>query len=192
MLHKSNSDYRKGAALWARVSTHTYCALFLPNKRFTYFTTFHLYVEIHFHTADTRGPCCWILVPGGQVARIQRTHHCSLTSVSLAGNRNPASGCWRPPKITSNTCPCFASSIVHSVLFIWSETLVCSLRTNLCNFYLMYSEWNASGCGMGQHLQRNSVGGLGTDVPTKHLGDELGHITIHKIQKEKVWIFSCE
>lgn len=158
MLHKSNSDYRKGAALWARVSTHTYCALFLPNKRFTCFTTFHLYVEIHFHTADTRGPCRWILVPGARVARIQLTHHCSLISVSLSENRNPASGCCRPPEITSNTCPCVASSIVHSVLFIWSETLVCSLRTNLCNFYLMYSEWNASGCGMGRHLQRNSVG----------------------------------
>ena len=26
----------------------------------------------------------------------------------------------------------------------------------------------------------------------KDLGDELGQITIHKIQKEKVWLFSCE
>ena len=149
------------APLSARVSTHTYCTLFLPNKHFTCFTTFHLYVEIHFHTADTRGPCHWILVPGGQVARIQHPHYSRMISVSLAGNRNPASSCCRPPELTSNTCPCFASSIVHSVLFILSETLVCSLRTNLCNFYLMYSEWNASGCGMGQHLQRNSVGGLG-------------------------------
>ena len=32
---------------------------------------------------------------------------------------------------SSNICPCFASSIVHSVvLFILSETLVCSERTN--------------------------------------------------------------
>ena len=108
----------RGVTVSPPESIHTYCALFLPNKRFTCFTTFHLYVEIHFHTADTRGPCRWILVPGARVARIQLTHHCSLISVSLSGNRNPASGCCRPPEITSNTCPCVASSIVHSVLFI--------------------------------------------------------------------------
>ena len=26
---------------------------------------------------------------------------------------------------------------------------------------------------------------VGTDGPTKHLGDELGQVTIHKIQKER-------
>lgn len=38
---------------------------------------------------------------------------------------------------------------------------------------------------MGQHLQRNSVGGLGTDVPTKHLGDELGHIKFIKYKRRR-------
>ena len=57
-----------------RVSTHTYCTLFPPNKHFTGFTTFRLYVEIHFFTADGPGPCHWSLVPGGLVAGIQCSH----------------------------------------------------------------------------------------------------------------------
>ena len=56
--------------------------LFPPNKHFTRFTTFCLYVEIHFCTADGPGPCHRPLVPGGLVARIQCSRYPSLTSVS--------------------------------------------------------------------------------------------------------------
>lgn len=79
---------------------------------------------------------------------------------------------------SSNICPCFASSIVHSVvLFILSETLVCSERTNLCNFYLVYSVkclrlWD------GPALTEVQYWRVRTNVLTKHLGDELGQIEI--------------
>ena len=46
----------------------------------TYFSTFHLYVEIHFYTADGPGPSL-ATVPGGLVVRIHQ---------SLTRNRNPA------------------------------------------------------------------------------------------------------
>ena len=66
----------------AYVSIHTYCTLFPPNKHFTRFTTLHLYVGIHFYTADSPGPCHWPLVPGGLVARIQPPHCRCRASVS--------------------------------------------------------------------------------------------------------------
>ena len=66
----------------ARVSIHTYCTHFPPNKHFSCFTTFCLYVEIHFFIADRPGPCHWPLVPGGLVARIPRSHCRCLTSIS--------------------------------------------------------------------------------------------------------------
>ena len=51
-------------------------------KHFTSFTTFCLYVEIHFYIAAGPGPCHWALVPWGLVARIQRSHCRGLTSIS--------------------------------------------------------------------------------------------------------------
>ena len=71
------------------LSTRT---LFPPNKHFTHFTTFHLYVEIHFYTADGPGPCHWSLVPCGLVAKIQHSHCNGLTSVS---GQEPKS-CFKP------------------------------------------------------------------------------------------------
>ena len=58
------------------VSIHTYCTLFPPNKHFTCFTTFCLYVEIHFFIAEGPGPCHWpLVVPGGGlVVRIWCSH----------------------------------------------------------------------------------------------------------------------
>ena len=38
------------------------CTLFAPNKHFTCFTTFLLYMEIHFRTAEGPGPCHRLLV----------------------------------------------------------------------------------------------------------------------------------
>ena len=58
------------------------CTLFPPNKHLTCFTTFCLYVEIHFCTAEGPGPCHRPLVPSGLVARIQCSHCPGLTSVS--------------------------------------------------------------------------------------------------------------
>ena len=83
MPHKNDSNYHKGVTLSLSLpvclSTHT---LFPSNKHFMCFTTFHLYVEIHFYTADGPGPCHWPLVPGGLVAKIQCSQCCCLTSVS--------------------------------------------------------------------------------------------------------------
>ena len=74
------------------VSIHTYCTLFPPNGHFTCFTTFHLYVEIHFFIADGPGSCHWTLIPGGLVARIQRSHcHCP----TLISGWEPKS-CFKP------------------------------------------------------------------------------------------------
>ena len=53
--------------------------LFPANKHFSDFTTFCLYVEMHFYKADGPGPCHWPLAPGGQVVRIQPSHCHSLT-----------------------------------------------------------------------------------------------------------------
>ena len=68
MPHKSDSNYHGGATLSLSppvcLSTRT---LFPPNKHFTCFTTFHLYVEIHFYTADGPGACHWPLIPSGLV-----------------------------------------------------------------------------------------------------------------------------
>lgn len=60
---------------------HMYWTLF-PLINTNCFTTFHLYVEIHFYTADGPGPCHWLLVSGGLVARIWRSLPPDL---SLAG-----------------------------------------------------------------------------------------------------------
>ena len=72
------------------MSIHTYS--FSPNKHFICFTTFRLYVEVHFYTADGPGPCHRPLVPGGLVARIRHSHCCSLTSIS---GQEPKS-CFKP------------------------------------------------------------------------------------------------
>ena len=62
-------------------STHT--VLFFPsNKHVTCFTTFRLYVEIHFYTADGPGPFHWPLVPRSLVAGIQGSHCHGPTSIS--------------------------------------------------------------------------------------------------------------
>ena len=57
MPHISDSNYQEGTTLSepAHVSIHTYS--FSPSKHFTCFTTFQLYVEIYFYTADGLGPC---------------------------------------------------------------------------------------------------------------------------------------
>ena len=41
------------------MSIHVY--FFPPNEYFTYFTTIHLFVEIHFYKADESGLCHWPL-----------------------------------------------------------------------------------------------------------------------------------
>ena len=60
------------------------------NKHFTCFTTFHLYVEIHFYTTDWLEPYHWPLVPGGLMVGFS-----DLTDIawlqSLARNGSPAS-----------------------------------------------------------------------------------------------------
>ena len=69
----------------AHASIHMYCTLFPSGRHFTYFTIYHLYVEIHFYTADGLGPYHWPLVPGrgrNLVVRIQHSHRLCLTSVS--------------------------------------------------------------------------------------------------------------
>lgn len=75
------------------------CVLFPPNEYFTYFTTIHLFVEIHFYKADESGLCHWPFGPHGPVLRIWCSHSNVLTSVS--GNWDPASSSCRlrPPKI---------------------------------------------------------------------------------------------
>ena len=58
MSHISDSNYHEDTAvsLSPTVCLSIYI-LFLPNKHFTCFTTFHLYTEIHFYTVDGPGPC---------------------------------------------------------------------------------------------------------------------------------------
>ena len=73
---------RARLSLWVHPCCLSTWTLFPPNKHFTCFTMFCLYVEIHFYTADVTGPRHWPLVPGGLVARIQCSHCCALTSVS--------------------------------------------------------------------------------------------------------------
>ena len=105
MPHESDSNYHEGTTLSlsepARVSIHMYCTIFPPNKHFTCFTIFRLYVEIHFFIVDGPGPCHWSLVPvvwwlGFRALTATARPH------SLVGNRNPASSLCRPrpPEIT--------------------------------------------------------------------------------------------
>ena len=72
---KSDSNHRKGATLSepASVSIRAYI-FFPPDKHIVSFTTFRLYVEIHFYTADGPGPFHWPLAPGGLLAGIQGSH----------------------------------------------------------------------------------------------------------------------
>ena len=65
MCNINDSNYHEHVILSesAHVSLFTH-TLFPPNKHFTCFTTFHLYVEIHFYKAIRPGPCHWLLVPG--------------------------------------------------------------------------------------------------------------------------------
>ena len=57
---KSDSNHRKGATLSepASVSIRAYI-FFPPDKHIVSFTTFRLYVEIHFYTADKPGSGPW-------------------------------------------------------------------------------------------------------------------------------------
>ena len=66
--------------------------LFPPKKHFIFFTTFCLFVEIHFHKADDPGPCHWPLVPGRLVARIPHSRCCDPTSASAQELKS----CFRP------------------------------------------------------------------------------------------------
>ena len=81
----SDSNYHEGAtvslSLHVCLSTRT---IFPPNKHFTCFTTFHLFVGIYFYKADGPGPCLW-----------------PLALVVWPGNQNPASSHCRSrlPKI---------------------------------------------------------------------------------------------
>ena len=45
----------------ARVSIHMYGTIFLPSG----FTTFRLYVEVHFYTVHRPGPCQYLWWPSG-------------------------------------------------------------------------------------------------------------------------------
>ena len=85
--HMSDSSYHEGATLSLSppvcLSTHT---LFPPNKHFTCFTTFCLFVGIHFYKADRPGALSLATGPRGLVARIQLSHWRGLTSISGWGN----------------------------------------------------------------------------------------------------------
>ena len=70
------------------VSIHTYCTLFPPNKHSICFTTFRLYVETLFHM-QLMGYLA--TGPGGLVIRVPCSRCCSLTSIPLIENQNPAS-----------------------------------------------------------------------------------------------------
>ena len=63
------------------ICAYLHILFFPPNKHFTCSTTFRLSVETHLYTADGPGLCHWPLVPGGLVARIQRSHCCGLASI---------------------------------------------------------------------------------------------------------------
>ena len=82
MPHVSESNYHEGVALSQSlpVCVYSHELLFSPKKHFTCFTTFYLFVKIHFLQSHTgQGP-----VPD-LVDRIQRFHCLCLISV-LAGN----------------------------------------------------------------------------------------------------------
>ena len=73
MPHKSDSNYHEGVSLWACTCIYPHgLPFFLLNT--TCFTTFCLYEEIPFCTADRSQSCHWPLVLGGLVARIQHPH----------------------------------------------------------------------------------------------------------------------
>ena len=84
MPHISDSNYHKGMTLSLSLSPPVCLSTrnpFPPNKHFTCFTTFHLYMEIRLYTADGPGLCNWPLVPCGLVTRTQRSHCRDLTSI---------------------------------------------------------------------------------------------------------------
>ena len=84
MPHISDSNYHEGATLSLSppVCAYSHVLFFPPNKHFTCFTTFRLFVEIYFYKADGPELCHWPLVPGGLMARIQRSQCRGLTSAS--------------------------------------------------------------------------------------------------------------
>ena len=84
MPHINDSNHHEGTTLFepTHVSIHTHCTLLPSNKHFSCFTTFRLYDEIHFYTADGPGPFHWPLVSGGLAAGIQGSHRHGSTSVS--------------------------------------------------------------------------------------------------------------
>ena len=74
---------RAWLSLWAHPCVYPHMLYsFLPNKHIMYFTTFRLYVEIHFYATNGPGRCHWPLVPGGLAARIWCSHCCDPTSIS--------------------------------------------------------------------------------------------------------------
>ena len=88
MPHISDSNYHEGVTLSLSLPVClSTCTLFPPNKHFTFFTTFYLFVDIYFYKAAGPWPCHWPLVPGGLVARIQHSHRRGLTSISGHGTK---------------------------------------------------------------------------------------------------------
>ena len=84
-------------SLWAHPYVYPHTLFFLLIN--TCFTTFPLYVEIYFYTADGPGPCHWLLVPCGLVAKNQRSHNSDLTLIS-GWETKPCWSCCRPRSST--------------------------------------------------------------------------------------------
>ena len=58
---------------------------FPPNEHFTRFTTFHVFVGIHFYKANKPRALSPPLIPGGLVSGIQHSHCRGMTSISGQG-----------------------------------------------------------------------------------------------------------
>ena len=132
----SDSNYHEGMAisLSPPVCLST-CTLFPPNKCFTWFTTFHFFVEIHFlqsHMGQGLVTCCWSLV-------VWWLEFSSLTAPawlqSLAGNWKPAANhCRRrPPVISINWIASHSKEWWVTALRVgmWQKTGVFHGRSNI-------------------------------------------------------------
>ena len=84
MPHKRDSNYHKGATLSLSppmcLSTCTVLFFLLINTLLV--SLLSVFVGVLFCKAKGPGPCCWPLVPGDLVARIQCSHGRDPTSIS--------------------------------------------------------------------------------------------------------------
>ena len=80
MPHKSDSNHQECVTLSepAHVAIHMHCTLFLSNKHFTCFTTFHHYGNYFPQSWRARG----LALSTGLMARIWRSHCHDLASTS--------------------------------------------------------------------------------------------------------------